>query len=168
MSECKDSTSQKWFTNDYNSVIQNTQEVVNHWETQNGKNVILIEPDNPWYITKKKNTIEGIIKQERTPLNQVDYKNADFPSSFMMDVYRPDLGYGHSYAERKGSRVFCIDDCKNKYLNDLVLENFEDGNTNKENNKFHKIDFAVIACILVLLIILLVIIRYYLNNNKVD
>lgn len=164
VTDCQDNISQKWFTNDYNEVIyQTNQESVDHWKTESGKNVILVEPDNPWYITKRKNTIEGIIRQDVTPLNQVDYKNADFPSSFMMDVYRPDLGFGHSYAERKGRRVLCIDDCKNAYLNNLILENFDGEKSSKES---YKLDFAVIACILILLIFLLVIIRFYINNKN--
>ena len=162
VSECTDNSSQKWFTNDYNEVInQVNQESVGHWKTESGKNVILVEPDNPWYITKKKNTVEGIIQQNVTPLNQVDYKKADFPSSFMMDVWRPDLGYGHSYADRKGRPVYCIDDCKNSYLNNLVLENF-DGQSNVKN----KVDFTVIACILILIIFLLVIVRFYILNKN--
>jgi hypothetical protein len=79
LQDCDNSLSQKWFpykdnyisysglkcltaeectidkdqqiTNDSGSVIDTNQTPsMDSWETQNGKNVVLIEPETPWYI----------------------------------------------------------------------------------------------------------------------
>ena len=158
--KCNNNNTQKWYTDNYNSVIEQSQESYEPWKTQSGKKVILVEPDTPWYINKKKNIPEGIIRQSVKKLNQKEYRNnADFKSNFMMDVTRPDMGYGYSYAQRQGQRVLCLDDCDKNSPDDILFEGFDN------DTKQKKIDFNVIACSLLLLIFLLVVIRYYINNK---
>lgn len=153
----KSDVSQQWDTNDYNSVIETSSDSSNSWKTQSGKRVILIEPDIPWYITKKKTMPEGVIKQNIKDLNQVEYRdNADFQSTFIMDLNRPDMGYGYSYAQREGKQYISSDCGKDTQS----VEHFT------LNNKSGKIDFNTIACSLLLLIFLLVAIRYSINNNN--
>jgi len=119
--------------------VEVSSESSNSWETQAGKRVVLVEPDIPWYITKKKTMPEGVIQQTVGELNQVEYRdNADFKSEFKMKFYRPDMGYGYSYAQRQ-----------------VNPEPFT------TNQKIKSIDFNVIACSLLLVRLLLVVIRYY-------
>lgn len=154
----KNDITQQWNTDDYNSVVEIPNESHDSWRTQEGKRVVLIEPDIPWYITKKKTIPEGMIKQTIKDLNQVQYRdNADYKSLFLMDLHRPDLGYGYSYAQRQGKQ-YSSGACPTN-----GTENTEHFTTNNEQNK---IDFNTIACSLLLLIFLLVGIRYSMNNNK--
>ena len=156
--ECSnDRRDQEWFTNDSGSVISTSSSNIDSWITQSGKNVLLVEPDTPWYILKRNSMPEGLIKQSVKELNtKGGYRNnADFKSTFMMDLNKPDLGYGHSYASRQGMRALCLDDCSNIDPNLPVFEDF------KEDVSESKINFNSIACSLLLLIILLIIIRYY-------
>jgi hypothetical protein len=154
---CSKNNNQKWFTDDYDTVLEDSQESVGSWETAKGKKVVLIQPDNPWYINKKKSMPEGLIRQGRTELNKEWYRdNANFNSKFMMDVTRPNMGYGYSYADRQGQQVYCLDDCNKIDPNDKRFEYFD--------NDGKKIDFNVIACSLLLLIFLLVVVRYYMNR----
>ncbi|QKF94080.1 putative vacuolar protein sorting-associated protein 62 [Fadolivirus algeromassiliense] len=150
-------TTQQWNTYDFNTTIETPSEPSNSWKTQEGKRVILVEPDIPWYITKKKTIPEGMIKQNIKELNKVEYRdNADFQSMFIMDLHRPDVGYGYSYAQRQGKQ-FLSSDCP---TSGQSVEQFT------VNNKSNKIDFNTIACSLLLLIFLLVAIRYSINTKQ--
>ena len=82
------------------------------WITQEGKEVILMEPDVPWYINLGVRKPIGLIKPKYTELNRVDYRaNADFTSDFVLDPTRPDMGYGYSLSDRKGEPCLCKADC---------------------------------------------------------
>jgi hypothetical protein len=121
------------------------------WKTHIGKKVMLIQPDIPWYITKKKTIPEYLIVQSINKLNEKQYRdNADFNSSVTINPNRPDMGYGYSYAQRKNQDA--------EYFTDYGHEEFSD-------NFKNKIDFNIIACSLLLLIFLLVVIRYYIINK---
>lgn len=88
----------------------------NNWINQDGKKVILIEPDEPWYIgldKKEKEKPKGIMKKKYVKLNEVSYRNnADYKTNFVMDTTRPDMGYGYSYASRLGQPCLCKRDDK--------------------------------------------------------
>jgi hypothetical protein len=111
------------------------QESVGSWENQQGKRVVLLEPDSPWYIRRGRNPPPiGIIEQDTTKLNDVSYDNAEYKTNFMMDTHRGHMGYGHSYASRQGRRCQCLDDCPHKDVDrdnnprtpkdDFLLEHF--------------------------------------------
>jgi hypothetical protein len=142
---------QQWFTEDRQTVIEDKlQETNDTWTTQKGKKVILIEPDNPWYINRKPKQPEGIFHRSRKPLNEVSYKDkANFFSTFMMDIYKDHLGFGHSYASRQGRQCLCLDDCKNKSENQGIslIENFN-GTTTKTN--YFNIILSSLLCIIIL------------------
>ena len=72
-----------------------------------------------------------------------------------MDLHRPDLGYGYSYAQRQGKRGDYT-----KCGNIDQTEHFTLPTTT------NKIDFNTIACSLLLLIFLLVAIRYSMNGKQ--
>jgi len=152
--DCSPDIKQSWKTEDYNNVIENTQqEPRDSWVTQNGNRVILIEPDNPWYINKSSDNIKpiGIMKQRLKKLNEVEYRdNANFDSSFMMDVKRPDMGYGYSMAQRKGAPCKCAEKC---------YEGFDDSG---------HIDFNIIASSLIFFIFLLIGIRYLMKSRTIS
>ena len=140
-----------------------TNDKTQSWKTHEGKRVMLVEPDIPWYITKKTAFPPGGYDiQSQGKLNEKEYRdNADFNSTFVMDGTRPDMGYGYSYAQRKGKDRACFDDCNKTMKSVPVYENFETSNDKKQK----RIDFNVIACSLLLLIFLLVVVRYYINKN---
>ena len=160
--KCNDSNIQKWHTDNYNYVIDKSQESVEPWRTRTGKRLILIEPDTPWYINKNKNIQKGLIKLVKRELNKKEYRdNADFKSNFALNIYRPDMGYGYSYAQRHENTQKYLDsnDYNKSSPDDVVFENFDDTIPQK------KINFNVITCSLLLLILLLIVVRYYLNNK---
>jgi len=136
-SECNSSNnSQKWFSHDY-CPSENTE-----WKTIQGDNVILIESDVPWYVLKRNTIPFKHDKNDINHLNEVSYRNnADFKSQFKMNMCRPDLGYGYSYAQRHNN----------------VMKQIEEFDAKK-------IDFNVIACLLILLIFLLLAIRSHMNK----
>lgn len=80
-----------------------------------GKNVVLVEAENPWYTDKDMSMIQNVINTDDGQYNNLDYGFADFKSNFNIDARRKDLGYGNSYASRQGDK--CIegfDDSENK------------------------------------------------------
>jgi len=160
---------QKWSTKDYDSVLEDTDQKSNEsWVTQTGQKVVLVEPDNPWYVTKKNNMPIGIIKQDPVELNKVEYRdNADYHSNFMMDFHRADLGLGHSYAAHQGRPCTCLD-CSNAPKNDPVFEYFAETKDKKQVKATKKsfFDFNVIASSLLFLILLLIVIRFSLSGKK--
>lgn len=129
---------------DFNKINYNTQGELtmnddnvepssDKWEMQKGKKVILIEPDNPWWLNK---------------INTAGQKIND-QSKFVMDLDRPDMGYGYSYAARLGKPCTMKD---NK-----LFETFE-----PESNS---LDFNSIASVLLLVLIFIIIIRSCVKNR---
>lgn len=161
---------QKWFVEDQETVIEDKlQETNDLWRTYSGKKVKLIESDNPWYINKKGKKPEGIIRQKRIELNKKDYKSAaNFHSTFMMDVHRPNMGYGYSYVDRKGKQCLCLEDCEktSDNMKFAVLENFETNKLNKNSDINRDVYCNTVACSLLLLVILLVIFRIYTKYRR--
>lgn len=157
VTECGDNSSQSWYVQERNTVIEDTkQDDYGTWKTQTGKRVILFEPDNPWYINRRKTEEpEGIIQQGLKVLNQVDYRdNANYRSSFMMDTNKSHMGYGHSYASRLGRRCLCLDDCDKKPSNpkdEFILEPFGEEIEDSSINRW----LIILAVIIVILIFLL-------------
>lgn len=138
---------QQWLTHDYCSSEEDTE-----WKTTKGEHVILSQPDVPWYVLKRKTTTVNYDEQDIDHLNEVSYRNnADFKSQFKMDMCRPDLGYGYSYAQRHNNVMKQIEES-----NDKKIEGFDE----------KKIDFNVIAGLLILLIFLLVSVRSYITKTQ--
>jgi hypothetical protein len=148
---CKPSKkNQKWDIKSKNNVIiDNLQETNDKWTTIKGKNVVLLESDNPWYLNKT-GQIEGIVKPQTIELNQVEYESAaQYKPNFMIDPIPPDMGHGHSYVERNGGKYF--DDC---FRDDEKIEMFVDTKTKVSNIG------SIILCILAILFVI-VTIKYY-------
>lgn len=150
----------RWDTYTKNTVVeQDSQDHTNRWTTERGKRVILVEPDNPWYINKTDH-VQGIITPNHTVLNQKQYrKHADVYSKFMMDTNRSDLGYGYSYAQRAGKACNCVEDCHHIPHDRTIFENFNEGVE-------YTGGFNTIAFSLLFLVILLVIFRFYLQSSR--
>lgn len=107
----------------------------NKWVTVEGKEVILMEPDVPWYINMGPRKPIGLIKNKYIKLNDVEYKNADFKSNFVINPQRQDMGYGYSLADRQGEPCLCKGGC-----NKSTIEGFCGGEClNKMNEVNAKI-----------------------------
>lgn len=109
--DCNDNINQKWRTNDVVSVVDPGQDSIATWKTQEGKNVILVQPDIPWYVNKKKDIYEHIDKENHNSYH--DYAKVD--SKFALDPSRPDMGYGYSLAQHRGKPCQCLE-CKEKNI----------------------------------------------------
>lgn len=144
MAKCdRDNSNQVW-AKEKPEVIEPDEGV---WYPAKGKKVILVNSENPWYLNNEFKE-EAKIMGNKEPLNQVTYQPyGNFKSKFIMDFTKPDLGYGHSYAERLGKPCPC-----NKAN---VFEGF--GNV-KSGDAIN-----TIILILCLLIFLLLILKYRKN-----
>ncbi len=129
------------------------------WKTRSGRNVVLIEPDTPWFAKRAgyKNKLKAAPQLSKKELNKVSYRNN---SDFMMNVQNPDTGYGYSYEQRQDNPYMCLDDCENTSSNEKTIEHF---NHNDSNSKYN---FHIIACALISLVFILVCIRLYYNSRK--
>jgi len=154
-SECDNSSNQKWRTSDIISVIDPGQDSIATWKTQEGKNVILMQPETPWYINKKKDIYKNIDKDKHNSYH--DYSN--FDSKFALDPSHPDMGYGYSYAQRQGKPCQCLE-CKKQ--NDIELFNDTNDDTNDDtNNKPEKFSLNTFIFTLFFIVIALILIRRY-------
>lgn len=149
VSDCENSNSNQVWVKEKPEVIEPTE---GRWYPSKGKNVILVDSDNPWYLNNEFKE-EAKIIGNKEPLNQLTYQPyGDFKSKFIMDLTRPDLGYGHSYAERLGKPCPCNKPSK---LNDRLLEGFGKINSGDTVN--------MIILILCILIIVMLAIKYKKN-----
>jgi hypothetical protein len=132
LNECNNSDIQKWNTENDND--SNTFS----WQKFKGKNVVLVEADNPWYINTD-DKYELKYPREFILNNELSYRdNADFESNMALDSTKPDLGLGHSYASRKGIKC-------NK------IEKFEDSSYKKYNNINNIVIIITISLLLLVL-----------------
>jgi hypothetical protein len=166
-SDCTDDDSQLWTTESLRVVThESNQENISNWRTRYGKNVVLMEPDDPWYIKKEP---EGLMKQDHHELNKLDYSdNADFNSKFMIDANNSSVGKSYSYEQIKGNSCSCLDDCVKIHTRDPIFEGF-DGEVENELQEKGGIDFNLMACILLTLVILIIVTRMMINwRNSTD
>jgi len=169
---CDKNDKQLWRTENLRTVILDSgQDSVESWKTQYGKRVVLLEPDNPWYINKgQKKKPEGVVMQYPKELNTVDYRdNADVYDKFMMDVHTPSMGYGYSLDQRRGRPCSCLDDCDKLPSKEFTFENFDADNKNDNDDTGAKktgFNFNLIACTLLTIVILLVVVRMILNWRR--
>jgi hypothetical protein len=164
---CADVPQQKWLMEDLKIVAEPIQERRTPWKTRMGKSVILVEPDNPWYINKVDREPEGYIEQSMKILDDTPYeddaiydtprdpkitpKKASVKSNFMMNTKRPDMGYGYAVNQRSGRPCVCADDCDK-------VEHFE-GEEKKGTRKGRLL--YVCSSIIVVVVIILLLRRYY-------
>ena len=110
--------------------MQNNIKDTKTWTPVEGSNVVLIEPDEPWYINLKREP-EILVNTANEELRDISYRNnADFLPSFVMDTTSPDMGYGYSYSDRQGTK------CSNEYLKKKC--NIESFNQPLSSHKFYK------------------------------
>ena len=143
---------QTWNIKNTDSVIvDNLQDVNDKWSTMKGKNVILFESDNPWYVNKTQQ-IEGLVEPQTTELNTVEYEPmAQYESSFKIDPTSPDLGHGHSFVERNGAQYY--DSC---FRDDEKIEGFG-------QEKKYRINFNSVICCLILFVFMMLAIKFFYN-----
>lgn len=98
--ECDDASKmQNWSTENTDS--NSSDDYV--WDKYQGKSVVLVENDNPWYVNTDTTIQQLHIKQPLNLRDDVKYKNnQDFESKFIMDPNNPSLGYGYSFSDRGG------------------------------------------------------------------
>lgn len=108
------------------------------WSKFQGKTVVLVENENPWFINKDQ-AFRQRYNENQKLFDDINYRDhADYKSLFRLDSESPTLGYGYSYSDRLGTN------CKN-------TEHFE--NTNSSD--------CQIIWIVVCLIIFLIIYKFY-------
>lgn len=145
------------------------------WQEFKGKSVILVSSDNPWYkvyyglsdvhnnekvneenIDDKHYHEPEIHKEIYPDIKGIDVNTPEygkFKNEFQMDPCRYDLGYGYSYASRRG--IPCIDKLKKQCeLGEKIVEGFDN------NNNFIK-DNIIIISILIIFIIVIIIRKKY-------
>ena len=132
LKNCDNSEFQQWNKENDND---NTTNYFS-WQKFKGKNVVLVESDNPWYLNKE-NSHE--LKYQPHVIINDDYvyrDNSDVKFKSILDSTKPDLGKGYSYASRL-------------YKNNIENFNAESDNTNT----------SLIVIILVALIFLMYIFK---------
>ena len=138
------------------------------WITPKGKFVVLVEPDEPWFIRKSREE-----ENKRTPIKMqqklgkiigVDMNRKSeqkFTPDFKMDYRKPHLGYGHSYKSRLcGKDCECDNKARNQKQNQKnsvqnknnVYENFE----GEDQSLFSKTVNIFMLCLFITIITLLV------------
>jgi len=131
-----DSSEQSWF-----------QELINKNNDNifKGKNVILVNTDDPWYINKEFTIPQKYIDNNLSSLdNNLDYDYADFNSYFNINTKRADLGYGYSYASRLGE----------KYNEHFTNSKKKTNENNIYNNDNDYTSIIILLCILLIIIFL--------------
>ncbi len=129
-----------------------------NWDKYHGKTVVLVENDNPWFVNSDTTTQQHYNTNDTVLNDNIEVvshdnvlaygNNLDYKSNFVMDTNSPNLGYGYSFASRKG--VPC-----NK--NNNLIEGF--GTPNNDCT-----DMQIIALIVFMAIVLML---YKLwKNNK--
>lgn len=149
--------------------ISTDLESTDSWITQKGKYVVLVQPDEPWYVTKEKERTNSPIQVDMNE-EDIEYmgtrndfkENAEFHSNFERDDSKLHLGYGHSYKSRlHGKNCECVK-CKHKMPS--VYEMFTSENTST-NTKTCDNDKNINICIVFILFVLMVFISYRFYNN---
>ena len=145
-------------------------ESIDSWITQKGKFVVLVQPDEPWYVAKEKekSNLSIPVKMGEEDIKYMgvrnDFKeNAEFHSNFERDDSKLHLGYGHSYRSRlHGKNCKCV---KCKHKRPSVYEMFT--SIDKKNNPCDN-DKNINICLAFILFTLMVFIfyRFYKNLNK--
>ena len=115
----------------------------NNWQIFKTNNLVLVENNNPWYVNKENTIPVKYISSEEYFKNKddkIDYTHpygfnkpsdsAQYESNIKIDLSKPNLGLGYSFAERKN------------------VENFGPPTKNKDNtNYIIIIMFIVIAAL---------------------
>jgi len=119
---CNNDKKQKWSVSSEKTVFDDsTQEIDDNWKVVKGRKVVLVQQDDPWFLNKSRN-LEGIIEDDKVELNTQEYQNyAEYDGKFKVDVTKPDMGQGHSYAARNCGNFFYETFDGNKYDYDTVI-----------------------------------------------
>lgn len=105
ISECNDSISQDWVS----EYTYNTNNTDFEWQNHFGKTVVLVESDNPWYLNDGSTERQQYITQQKLNDELLYRHNADYKSNRVLDKNSPNLGFGHSYADRVGQSCDLIE-----------------------------------------------------------
>lgn len=157
-----DQTKYDW--NDTDS-ISNTSESTES-EIPTGKYVVLVEPDEPWFVKNNRSQLKNSKKikiNRNIPIKDLkgytpEQKYGNFTTNFEPDYSKPDLGYGYSYKSRLyGNNCECEDRSKE---NRNIYETFD----GKQQKKLY--NFGSILISLFLLIVIILAIRLYLDRKN--
>lgn len=136
--KCDKSIDQLWETEDADLATSSDYT----WDKYQGKTVVLVESDNPWFINEDVTYPVKIKNINYIPTDDVGYRfNADFKSTRVLDGKKPHLGFGHSIADRDGISCSKV----------KQIEKF-DGKASEDNQ---------IIVIIMLIIIVLIIYKLY-------
>lgn len=164
--QCANNDEQSWNTE--SSDVTNSSDYV--LPQHNGKSIVLVSVDSPFYLNTDVTTPMAYKKDELNLMENTkigDIKEVIIPahaepSKFVLDINSPHLGYGHSYASRQGTQCTqqMID---NKFDNPSIaknaIEGFNGGNKSNDENVNMQI-------ILILLLIILIIAGYYFLSRN--
>jgi hypothetical protein len=101
-SKCNNSQTQKWSIENQSDTDTDYSWNYNLSSDQKGRSVVLVKSDNPWYINKDITEIKKVEQKDSLNDGLVYRTHADVLPEFQLDLEKPDLGYGHSYASRQG------------------------------------------------------------------
>lgn len=141
--EC-DNTSQNqdWSTESPDSDANADTDFI--WDKYQGKTVVLVENDNPWYVNTDTTYKMPYVTKQQNLRDDILYRNnQDYENKFVMDPKSPTLGYGYSFSDRGG--IPCSG-----------VEGF--GNISQ-----NPMDLQILAIILILAILIFVY-KYYKGN----
>lgn len=97
--KCDKSIDQLWESEDIDIATSSDYT----WDKYQGKTVVLVESDNPWYINEDVTHQKKIKNINYIPVDDIGYRfNADFKSTRVLDITQPHIGFGHSIADRDG------------------------------------------------------------------
>lgn len=139
LNDCNGAENQNW---SYEQTAQ-TDPRDYSWKNYKGKMVVLVHSEDPWYVNT--DITEQVQYDKSDPeLNKVVYKNADYKANFKYDLSREDLGYGHSFASRKGEKC-SFDSMGNR------IEGF-----NGDDSQYIKIINLIASIMLIILIVYMI------------
>jgi len=124
-----------------------------------GKFVVLVEPDEPWYIKKQKQpgspilVNHNIMNHNTYVSNNAEYKVNDqalYKTNFTIDNDDPNVGYGYSFNKRlHGEGCKCN---KKEQTDEVIYEMFEDDKNSQLKKRLNIVTFAIIILILLIFI----------------
>ena len=138
-----------------------SQDTIDSWMTPKGKYIVFTEPDEPWYISKRRHKYTNhpiMYNKDLKNLKGFD-KNLEpqnaYKSNVELDTTKPNMGLGYSIKDRLcRGKCSCKKHCK-KVIEPEVIEPF-----NNQNNK----EINIVISILLSIIISIFIFKMILSN----
>ena len=133
----------------------NSTKSTDSWTFPRGNTVILVEPDEPWYINKKNTSdTSHFIPNEKQLLDNTTIPKAKFNTDSDLDYNKPNLGHGYSYKSRnKIQKCKCTNKKQHNSSNKDTIETFNE--THKKNTILSQTINIILLCLLAIIISLI-------------